>query len=86
MCAAAALYIASKYAPDPQNGLLQAASSKGADTDTIASMTGGLLGIVSGLEWLQRYRNQLQDERYIAELAQRLENVEFDQALNTDKN
>jgi catechol 2,3-dioxygenase-like lactoylglutathione lyase family enzyme len=84
ICAAAALYIASKYAPDPQNGIAEAANSKGADTDTLASMAGGLLGVIAGTEWLQRYRNQLRDERYITELAQRLESVEYDQSSNTE--
>jgi ADP-ribosylglycohydrolase/catechol 2,3-dioxygenase-like lactoylglutathione lyase family enzyme len=82
--AAAALYIASKYAPDPQNGLAEAANSKGADTDTLASMAGGLLGVIAGTEWLQRYRSQLQDEQYITQLVQRLEGVEFDQSANTE--
>lgn len=80
ICAAAAIYIASKYAPDPQNGVAEAANSRGADTDTLASMAGGLLGVIAGTEWLQGYRNQLQDEQYITELAQRLERLEFDQA------
>ena len=84
VCAAAAIYIASKYAPDPQNGVVEAASSKGADTDTLASMAGGLLGVIAGIEWLQRYRNQLQDERYITDLAQRLQAAEYDQALTTE--
>ena len=84
VCAAAAIYIASKYAPDPQNGVMEAASSKGADTDTLASMAGGLLGVIAGIEWLQRYRNQLQDERYITDLAQRLEAVEYDQASTAE--
>jgi ADP-ribosylglycohydrolase len=80
ICAAAAMYLASKYAPDPQNGLVEAASLKGADTDTIASMAGSLLGIIAGTEWLQRYRNQLQDENYITKLAQRLEGVHLNQS------
>jgi len=84
VCAAAAIYIASKYAPDPQNGVAEAANSKGADTDTLASMAGGLLGVIAGTEWLQRYRSQLQDERYITQLAQRLERLEYDQAANTE--
>lgn len=79
ICAAAAIYLASKYAPDPQNGLAEAATLKGADTDTIASMAGCLLGTVSGTEWLQRYRNQLQDESYITKIAQRLDLVHMDQ-------
>lgn len=84
ICAAAALFIASKYAPDPQNGIAEAANSKGADTDTLASMAGGLLGVIAGTEWLQRYRSQLQDEQYITELAQRLERAENNESTNTD--
>jgi ADP-ribosylglycohydrolase/catechol 2,3-dioxygenase-like lactoylglutathione lyase family enzyme len=84
ICAAAAIYIASKYAPDPRNGLAEAADSKGADTDTLASMAGGLLGVIAGTEWLQGYRNQLQDERYITELAQRVERLEYDQTSNVE--
>jgi ADP-ribosylglycohydrolase/catechol 2,3-dioxygenase-like lactoylglutathione lyase family enzyme len=79
VCAAAAAYIASKYAPDPQNGVLEAASAKGADTDTLASMAGAILGGVAGTEWLQSYRGQLQDERYIAELAQSVSKRVVDQ-------
>lgn len=80
ICAAAAMYLASKYAPDPQNGLVEAANLKGADTDTIASMAGCLLGLIAGIEWLQRYRNQLQDEDYITKLAYRLEVCHLDQS------
>lgn len=79
ICAAAAIYLASKYAPDPQNGLAEAATLKGADTDTIASMAACLLGTIAGTEWLQRYRKQLQDESYITKIAQRLELVQMDQ-------
>src|SRR5262249_36712285 len=50
VCAAAAVYIASKYAPDPNNGVVEAANSKGTDTDTLASMSGGVLGAISGVE------------------------------------
>lgn len=70
--AVASIYIASKYAPDPQHGLLEAAFSEGADTDTLASMVGALLGTVSGLEWLQTYRNRLQDESYLEKLAEQI--------------
>jgi ADP-ribosylglycohydrolase/catechol 2,3-dioxygenase-like lactoylglutathione lyase family enzyme len=69
VCATASLYIASKYAPDPQNGVAEVAMAKGADTDTLASMAGALLGAVSGTEWLHTYRPQLQDEKYIEDLA-----------------
>jgi ADP-ribosylglycohydrolase/catechol 2,3-dioxygenase-like lactoylglutathione lyase family enzyme len=70
--AVASIYLASKYAPDPQHGLIEAAFSKGADTDTLASMVGALLGTVSGLDWLQTYRNRLQDESYLEKLAEQI--------------
>ncbi len=70
VCAAASLYLASKYAPDPQHGVLEAAVAEGADTDTLASMAGALLGIVSGAEWLQSYRDRLQDQAYLGKLAE----------------
>jgi ADP-ribosylglycohydrolase/catechol 2,3-dioxygenase-like lactoylglutathione lyase family enzyme len=70
--AVASIYLASKYAPDPQHGLIEAAFSKGADTDTLASMVGGLLGAVAGLDWLQTYRNQLEDESYLERLAEQI--------------
>lgn len=70
--AAAAVFLASRYAPDPMNGLVQAAFSIGADTDTIASMTGALLGSVSGSAWIDSFANNLQDSRYLSELAREL--------------
>jgi ADP-ribosylglycohydrolase/catechol 2,3-dioxygenase-like lactoylglutathione lyase family enzyme len=69
VCAAAAAYLASKYAPDPQHGILEAAFALGADTDTVASMTSSVLGAVSGSEWLLPSRNSLQDQEYIGRLA-----------------
>jgi ADP-ribosylglycohydrolase len=70
--AVASIYLASKYAPDPQHGLIEAAFSKGADTDTLASMVGALLGTVAGLDWLQTYRNRLEDESYLEKLAEQI--------------
>jgi ADP-ribosylglycohydrolase len=76
--AVASIYLASKYAPDPQHGLIEAAFSRGADTDTLASMAGALLGTVSGLEWLQTYRNRLQDESYLEKAAEQICEVNDD--------
>ncbi len=70
--AAAAIFLASRYAADPINGLKFPAFAFGADTDTIASMTGGILGAVHGIEWLGDYAEQVQDARYIRELAENL--------------
>ncbi len=86
VCAAASLYLASKYAPDPQNGIIEAAAAKGADTDTLASMAGALLGIISGIDWLQGFRNQLQDEKYIGDLADSLCSNRCEQHWDSDLN
>ncbi len=59
--AAAALFLASRHAADPVEGVKQAALAEGADTDTLASMTGGLLGAAIGLEWLSPFLRDLQD-------------------------
>jgi ADP-ribosylglycohydrolase/catechol 2,3-dioxygenase-like lactoylglutathione lyase family enzyme len=85
--AVASIYLASKYAPDPQHGVVEAAFSKGADTDTLASMVGALLGTVSGLDWLQTYRNRLQDESYLERLSEQIYGLEpdsgWDETLNS---
>lgn len=57
----AALYLASKYASNSILGIKVPAFSYGADTDTIASMTGGLLGMLNGIDWLPPEWLQLQD-------------------------
>jgi ADP-ribosylglycohydrolase len=69
--AAAAIYLASRSAPRPQSGLVRAAFLKRADTDTIASMTAGLLGALHGQDWLEPFSSQVQDRDYIAHLADR---------------
>jgi ADP-ribosylglycohydrolase/predicted enzyme related to lactoylglutathione lyase len=70
--AAASIFLASRYAADPFNGLVEAAFAKGADTDTIASMTGGLLGSVAGIEWLGDHAERVQDATYIRKFAEHL--------------
>ena len=72
VAAAAAVYLASRYAPEPMNGVTQAAYAVGADTDTIASMTGGLLGTISGVEWLSPLKASVQDSEYLQEMAKAL--------------
>lgn len=65
---AAAIFMASRYANDPINGVLGAAFAHGADTDTIASMTGGILGAIHGTDWLSEYA-AVQDAEYLKSLA-----------------
>ena len=67
--AAAAIYLASRNAPRPMSGLLRAAFVKNADTDTLASMTGALLGALHGPDWLTDMGRQVQDRAYIEHVA-----------------
>jgi ADP-ribosylglycohydrolase/catechol 2,3-dioxygenase-like lactoylglutathione lyase family enzyme len=70
--AAAAIFIASRYASRPAQGRLAAAFARGADTDTLASMAGAVLGAVNGEEWLGRTLERVQDRAYIAVMARQL--------------
>ncbi|ASU81599.1 hypothetical protein CDO52_01235 [Nocardiopsis gilva YIM 90087] len=70
--AAAACYIAERFAVKPQAGLRKSAFLADADTDTLASMSGGLLGAVHGTKWLDGLTPTLQDHGYIGRLAERL--------------
>jgi ADP-ribosylglycohydrolase len=63
--AAAAIFLASRYAADPMNGLLLSAFAAGTDTDTLASMTGGILGAIAGQEWLGTLARNVQDDQYL---------------------
>jgi ADP-ribosylglycohydrolase/catechol 2,3-dioxygenase-like lactoylglutathione lyase family enzyme len=72
IAAAAAVFLASRYAPQPGVGLTAAAFAKGADTDTIAAMTGSILGAIDNNGWLASLASRLQDARYIEDLAAKL--------------
>jgi ADP-ribosylglycohydrolase len=72
VAAAAAIFLASKYAVSPMEGVARAALAKGADTDTIASMTGAIAGAINGTDWLLPEAKRIQDNRFLAELALKL--------------
>lgn len=72
IASAAAVFLASRYAADPMNGVLEAAYSRGADTDTLASLVGALLGTVNGIEWLGTLGEKVQDAVYLRRLAANL--------------
>ena len=59
--AASALFLASRYASRPAQGIVASAFCHGADTDTLASMTGGLLGAINGSDWVGGIAADLQD-------------------------
>jgi ADP-ribosylglycohydrolase len=69
--AASAIFLAGRSGTRPLSGLLQAAFAHGADTDTLASMVGALLGAVHGTNWLGDLQG-VQDSEYIADIARRL--------------
>jgi ADP-ribosylglycohydrolase/catechol 2,3-dioxygenase-like lactoylglutathione lyase family enzyme len=70
--AAVAVYLASRYVARPAAGLLAAAFAKKADTDTIACMTGAMLGAFTGDVDVDGLARNLQDAGYIEELAGRV--------------
>ena len=67
--AAAAAYLAARHAAQAAQGVLRAAFEEGADTDTLAAVTGGLLGCLAGDEWLPAPWHDVQDAAYIRNLA-----------------
>ena len=70
--AAGAAYLAARYAAQPTQGVLLAAFEQGADTDTLAAMTGGLLGCLAGDEWLPAPWRNVQDADYLRHIADRV--------------
>ena len=70
--AAAAAYLAARHAAQPVQGVLRAAFESGADTDTLAAMTGGLLGCLAGVEWIPRPWLDVQDAGYLRQMAGRI--------------
>ena len=65
----AAVYLFSKYVNVPKLAISVPAFSVGIDTDTIASMTGGLIGAFCGTNWIPYEWRCVQDYSYISELA-----------------
>lgn len=68
---AGALYLSLRAGSRPIDGLLQAAYAIGADTDTLAALTGGILGAIHGTGWLENLAD-VQDAPYITVLADML--------------
>ena len=67
--AAAAVYLCARHAARPEAGVLTAAFAHGADTDTLAAMTGGLLGSLVGLRAIPSSWQAVQDCSYMRNLA-----------------
>ena len=69
---AAAVYLATRHAAQPVQGVLSAAFANGADTDTLAAMAGGLLGCLVGIEWIPAPWLNVQDADYLRHIASRV--------------
>lgn len=69
--AAAAIFLAARSGTRPLSGLVQAAFEADSDTDTIASMTGALLGAIHGTEWLGALE-KVQDHTYLRDIGHAL--------------
>nr|WP_274598944.1 ADP-ribosylglycohydrolase family protein [Streptomyces albus] len=72
LCAVAAIYLAARSAPSPERGIGVPARQKGADTDTLASMTASLLGAGLGQEWMGSFGRTVQDAALLVTLAESL--------------
>ena len=68
----ATLYLFAAHAADPLIGLRTIAFAPSADTDTLASMLGGLFGLSHGLEWIPETLQRVRDNALIADVAARL--------------
>ena len=70
--AAGAGYLASRHAAQPAQGVLGVAVEQRGDTDTLAAVTGGLLGCLAGDEWLPVPWREVQDAGYLRYVADRI--------------
>ena len=70
--AAAAVYLVARHAAQPVQAILRAAFEQGADTDTLAAMTGGLMGCLAGVEWLPSPWLEVQDSEYLRNIASQI--------------
>lgn len=61
LTAVISIYMFSKYADDPTMALYETANLKNTDTDTLASMVGGLTGALHGYNWLPIELRNVQD-------------------------
>lgn len=67
-----AFYIFSKFATNPKTGILEVAFLKNADTDTLASLVGGLFGSLHGTDWIPLEWSKVQDFEYFKYVVSRM--------------
>lgn len=81
----AAIYLVSRYANNPVLGMKVPASSVGIDTDTIASITGGLLGMLCGTDWIPPEWTIVQDYKCLNLITEMLLSGNSKQAKNLER-
>jgi ADP-ribosylglycohydrolase len=67
--AIAAIYVTARTATRPVGGLLRTGFLRNADTDTLCSMTGSLLGALHGSQWLGELGATVQDREHLIGVA-----------------
>ncbi len=67
-----AIYLFSKYADDSTMAVCETANLSNADTDTLASMVGGLVGALCGKEWIPIELMGVQDYTLFAYLVEQM--------------
>ena len=77
------IYLVSKFAVDRELPLAECIALKNADTDTLASMVGGLLGAIYGTEWIRDEWKTIQDYQYIVQVAEQLGEKPIEFALES---
>lgn len=83
LTAVISIYMFSKYADNPAMALYETANLKKADTDTLASMVGGLLGSLHGCDWIPVELRSVQDYDLFEYLVQQLIDEKCDFLDNT---
>lgn len=76
------IYLFSKYASSPMSAMLETVNLRDSDTDTIASLTGGLIGAIHGEQWMPVEYRILQDYEMFDTLLSKLLNGQDDIVTN----
>lgn len=82
--AVVSIYLFSKYADDPTMAIYETANLSNADTDTLASMVGGLVGALNGKDWIPIELRGVQDYSLFEYLVEQMLDEKCD-FLNSDK-
>lgn len=82
--AVVSIYLFSKYADDPTMAIYETANLSNADTDTLASMVGGLVGALNGKDWIPIELRGVQDYSLFEYLVEQMMDEKCD-FLNSEK-